>query len=55
MSDAKYIMRMNSLRNEAAHEGNFRGSYQDVAAYADFVKRWLGSTLFIGYYGNLQS
>ncbi|VXD15075.1 hypothetical protein PL8927_380013 [Planktothrix serta PCC 8927] len=37
-------MRMNSLRNEAAHEGNFRGSYQDVAAYADFVKRWLGST-----------
>ena len=34
-------MRMNSLRTEAGHGGEFRGSYQDIAAYADFVKGWL--------------
>ncbi|UBF30432.1 hypothetical protein K9N68_35125 (plasmid) [Kovacikia minuta CCNUW1] len=42
--DARYIMQMNSIRNEAAHGGEFRGSYQDVAAYADFVKKWLDVT-----------
>lgn len=42
--DAKYIMRMNSLRIDAGHGGEFRGNYQDVAAYADFVKGWLNVT-----------
>lgn len=42
--DAKYIMHMNSMRNEAAHGGEFRGTYQDVTAYAEFVKKWLETT-----------
>lgn len=43
-SDARYIMQMNSIRNEVAHEGVCRASYEDVAAYSDFVKRWLDVT-----------
>ena len=42
--DVKYIMKMNSLRIDAGHGGEFRGNYQDVAAYADFIKGWLGLT-----------
>jgi hypothetical protein len=42
--DVKYIMKMNSLRIDAGHGGEFRGTYQDVAAYADFIKGWLGLT-----------
>ena len=43
-SDARYIMQMNTIRNEVAHEGMCRASYRDVAAYSDFVKRWLDVT-----------
>lgn len=42
--DAKYIMQMNAMRNEAAHGGEFRGSYQDIVAYSEFVKKWLDVT-----------
>lgn len=39
--DVKYIMQMNSMRIKAGHGGQFPGSYQDVAQYAEFVKGWL--------------